>query len=76
MIISMCYGLTFMSRADGGMYDVNELPSQSANLQPEFTHPPWLLDQCWPLDTCMDEKSKATIEKMLMEEQYPCIQLV
>lgn len=25
----------------------------------------------WSLDNCVDEKSKATIEKMLLEEQYP-----
>lgn len=51
-------------------YDVNELPSKSADLLPEFIHPPWMLDQGWTLDSCMDEKSKATIEKMLQEEQY------
>ncbi|CAI9739410.1 histone H2A deubiquitinase MYSM1-like [Octopus vulgaris] len=51
-------------------YDVNELPSKSANLLPEYTNPPWMLEQGWTLDSCMDEKSKATIEKMLQEEQY------
>lgn len=30
-----------------------------------------LFSQGWSLDSCMDEKSKATIEKMLLEEQYP-----
>ncbi|KAH3695802.1 histone H2A deubiquitinase MYSM1-like [Dreissena polymorpha] len=53
-----------------GIYDVNELPSQSANLLPEFTDHPWILDQSWAMDSSMDEKSKATIEKMLLEEQY------
>ncbi|GFR82585.1 histone H2A deubiquitinase MYSM1-like [Elysia marginata] len=52
-------------------YDANELPSKSANLLPEFTSPAWMLEQGWSLDSCMDEKSKATIEKMLLEEQYP-----
>ncbi|XP_053394594.1 histone H2A deubiquitinase MYSM1-like isoform X2 [Mercenaria mercenaria] len=53
------------------MYDSNELPSKSANLLPEYTDPPWMLEQGWTLDnSCMDEKSKATIEKMLLEEQY------
>jgi len=56
---------------DNTIYDANELPSKSANLLPEFTDPPWLLEQGWPLDSCIDEKSKATIEKMLLEEQYP-----
>ncbi|RUS83013.1 hypothetical protein EGW08_009201, partial [Elysia chlorotica] len=28
-----------------------------------------MLEQGWSLDSCMDEKSKATIEKMLLEEQ-------
>ncbi|XP_064604847.1 histone H2A deubiquitinase MYSM1-like [Liolophura sinensis] len=50
-------------------YDLNELPSKSANLLPEFTNPPWMLEQGWSLDACLDEKSKATIEKMLQEEQ-------
>ncbi|GFO48137.1 histone h2a deubiquitinase mysm1-like [Plakobranchus ocellatus] len=50
-------------------YDANELPSKSANLLPEFTSPAWMLEQGWSLDSCMDEKSKATIEKMLLEEQ-------
>ncbi|CAG5133772.1 unnamed protein product [Candidula unifasciata] len=50
-------------------YDTNELPSKSANLLPEFTSPAWMLEQGWTLDSCMDEKSKATIEKMLLEEQ-------
>ncbi|BFY99501.1 hypothetical protein BsWGS_02541 [Bradybaena similaris] len=50
-------------------YDTNELPSKSANLLPEFTSPAWMLEQGWSLDSCMDEKSKATIEKMLLEEQ-------
>ncbi|XP_055886147.1 histone H2A deubiquitinase MYSM1-like [Biomphalaria glabrata] len=54
-------------------YDTNELPSKSANLLPEFTSPAWMLEQGWSLDSCMDEKSKATIEKMLLEEQqYMC----
>ncbi|XP_013405094.1 histone H2A deubiquitinase MYSM1 [Lingula anatina] len=52
-------------------YDVNELPSKTANLLPEFTQPPWMLEQGWSLDhLTMDEKSKATIEKMLLEEQH------
>ncbi|XP_060569402.1 deubiquitinase MYSM1-like [Ruditapes philippinarum] len=56
---------------DSNMYDSNELPSKSANLLPEYTDPPWMLEQGWTLDnSCMDEKSKATIEKMLLEEQY------
>ncbi|KAL8590434.1 hypothetical protein ACOMHN_011647 [Nucella lapillus] len=59
----------FKLEASGGLYDANELPSKSANLLPEFTNPPWMLEQGWPLDNGMDEKSKATIEKMLMEEQ-------
>ena len=29
--------------------------------------------QGWSLDNCVDEKSKATIEKMLLEEQYPFV---
>lgn len=58
-------------RADDNIYDSNELPSKSANLLPEYTDPPWMLEQGWTLDnSCMDEKSKATIEKMLLEEQY------
>ena len=32
--------------------------------------------QGWSLDNCMDEKSKATIEKMLLEEQYPFVNLL
>lgn len=31
----------------------------------------WYLTKGWSLDACLDEKSKATIEKMLQEEQYP-----
>ncbi|KAL4235755.1 Myb-like [Mactra antiquata] len=61
----------FKLEADNNMYDANELPSKSANLLPEYTDPPWLLEQNWTLDNnCMDEKSKATIEKMLLEEQH------
>ncbi|XP_069126151.1 deubiquitinase MYSM1-like [Argopecten irradians] len=52
------------------IYDTNELPSKSANLLPEFTNPAWMLEQGWTMDSCIDEKSKATIEKMLQEEQY------
>ncbi|XP_052775077.1 deubiquitinase MYSM1-like isoform X2 [Mya arenaria] len=69
-VVDVLGDFEFKLQADDGMYDANELPSQSANLLPEFTHPPWMLDQCWPMDACMDEKSKATIEKMLLEEQY------
>ncbi|KAK7482268.1 hypothetical protein BaRGS_00026511, partial [Batillaria attramentaria] len=61
----------FKLEVGDGLYDTNELPSKSANLLPEFTNPPWMLEQGWSLDNCMDEKSKATIEKMLLEEhQY------
>ncbi|XP_076440609.1 LOW QUALITY PROTEIN: deubiquitinase MYSM1-like [Babylonia areolata] len=59
----------FKLESGGGLYDANELPSKSANLLPEFTNPPWMLEQGWVLDNGMDEKSKATIEKMLLEEQ-------
>ncbi|OWF38111.1 histone H2A deubiquitinase MYSM1-like [Mizuhopecten yessoensis] len=52
------------------IYDTNELPSKSANLLPEYTNPAWMLEQGWTMDSCIDEKSKATIEKMLQEEQY------
>lgn len=52
------------------VYDTNELPSKSANLLPEYTNPAWMLDQGWSMDSYIDEKSKATIEKMLQEEQY------
>ncbi|XP_005100492.1 histone H2A deubiquitinase MYSM1 isoform X2 [Aplysia californica] len=51
-------------------HDANDLPSKSANLLPEFTSPAWMLEQGWSLDSCIDEKSKATIEKMLLEEQH------
>ncbi|XP_064624801.1 histone H2A deubiquitinase MYSM1-like [Lineus longissimus] len=51
-------------------FDTNEPPSRTVHLQPEFTHHPWVLEQGWSLDNCTDEKSKATIEKMLQEEQY------
>ncbi|KAL5015994.1 hypothetical protein ScPMuIL_005583 [Solemya velum] len=60
----------FKLEAYSDIYDTNELPSKSANLLPEYTNPPWLLEQGWTLDSCMDEKSKATIEKMLLEEQH------
>ena len=30
-----------------------------------------LLQQVWSLDPCTDDKSKSTIEKMILEEQYP-----
>ena len=33
----------------------------------------WFHVQGWSLDNGMDEKSKATIEKMLLEEQYPLV---
>ncbi|KAJ8305571.1 hypothetical protein KUTeg_016116 [Tegillarca granosa] len=60
---------------DNDVYDTNELPSKSANLLPEYTNPAWMLEQGWTMDSCIDEKSKATIEKMLLEEQYPyCLQ--
>ncbi|XP_063408266.1 histone H2A deubiquitinase MYSM1-like [Mytilus trossulus] len=52
------------------VYDTNELPSKSANLLPEYTNPAWMLEQGWSMDSYIDEKSKATIEKMLQEEQY------
>ncbi|KAK3091933.1 hypothetical protein FSP39_023819 [Pinctada imbricata] len=55
---------------DNDIYDANELPSKSANLLPEYTNPAWMLEQGWTMDSGMDEKSKATIEKMLQEEQY------
>ena len=32
--------------------------------------------QGWSLDNCVDEKSKATIEKMLLEEQYPFVSIL
>ncbi|XP_041358981.1 histone H2A deubiquitinase MYSM1-like [Gigantopelta aegis] len=57
----------FKLEVEDGFYDANELPSASANLLPEYTNPPWMLEQGWTLD--MDEKSKATIERMLLEEQ-------
>ncbi|XP_046550274.1 histone H2A deubiquitinase MYSM1-like [Haliotis rubra] len=59
----------FKLEVEDGFYDANELPSKSANLLPEFTNPPWMLEQGWTMDSYMDEKSKATIERMLMEEQ-------
>ncbi|KAK3577496.1 hypothetical protein CHS0354_026450 [Potamilus streckersoni] len=57
---------------ESDIYDTNELPSKSANLLPEYINPPWMLEQDlghWTLDSNIDEKSKATIEKMLLEEQ-------
>ena len=29
-----------------------------------------LVPQVWSLDNCADEKSRATIEKMILEEEY------
>lgn len=57
----------FKLDVDSDIYD--ELPSKSANLLPEYTNPAWMLEQGWTMDT-FDEKSKATIEKMLQEEHY------
>ncbi|XP_062578565.1 histone H2A deubiquitinase MYSM1-like [Saccostrea cucullata] len=57
----------FKLDVDNDIYD--ELPSKSANLLPEYTNPAWMLEQGWTMDT-FDEKSKATIEKMLQEEHY------
>ncbi|XP_056020025.1 deubiquitinase MYSM1-like [Ostrea edulis] len=57
----------FKLDVDTDIYD--ELPSKSANLLPEYTNPAWMLEQGWTMDT-FDEKSKATIEKMLQEEHY------
>ena len=51
------------------LYFDNELPSTSVNLTPEFSQHPWMLEQGWANDYFMDEKSKATIEKMLLEEE-------
>ncbi|KAL3868667.1 hypothetical protein ACJMK2_041445 [Sinanodonta woodiana] len=58
---------------ESDIYDTNELPSKSANLLPEYINPPWMLEQDlghWTMDSSIDEKSKATIEKMLLEEQH------
>ncbi|XP_077981786.1 histone H2A deubiquitinase MYSM1-like [Glandiceps talaboti] len=51
--------------------DPNVPPSSSTNLLSEFSDPPWLLEQepTWSLQDDMDDKSRETIEKMLLEEE-------
>ncbi|XP_070564128.1 histone H2A deubiquitinase MYSM1-like [Ptychodera flava] len=51
--------------------DPNVPPSSSTNLLSEFADPPWLLEQepSWSLNDEIDDKSRETIEKMLLEEE-------
>ena len=45
-------------RTDDGLYDANELPSKSANLLPEYTNPPWMLEQ-----VCTDSRRSAIFKQ-------------